>query len=314
MPLSCLFNVTSKFRKRRQQSRQMTFSVPVIVVGNITVGGTGKTPMVAHLVTELQARGFRVGVASRGYHGSINKPTLINHQHHASEVGDEPLLLFQQTHADIMVGPDRLEVIGALIERGAYDVLICDDGLQDYRFEHTVEIAMVDAERQFGNARLLPAGPLREPVTRVQWCDFVVTTGAPEANISHDHMQLKIDHACNMNVPDDKQPLTHWQGQKVHAVAAIANPQRFFNALRDAGLQVTPHAFPDHATFTHSELTFTDQKPVFMTAKDAVKCSQYTLDNTWYVPLQTQLPDDFMARLMACLKINSANYPGNTHG
>lgn len=314
MPLASLFSAARKLRKRRQQSRQITFSVPVIVVGNITVGGTGKTPMVAHLVAELQALGFRVGVASRGYHGSINKPTVINRQHRASEVGDEPLLLFQQTHADIMVGPDRLEVIGALIERGAYDVLICDDGLQDYRFEHTVEIAMVDAERQFGNARLLPAGPLREPVTRVQLCDFVVTTGAPVANISHDHIQMKIDHACNMNLPDDKQPLTHWQGKMVHAVAAIANPQRFFNALRDAGLQVTPHAFPDHAIFTHSDITFADQKPVFMTAKDAVKCSHYTLDNTWYVPLQTQLPDDFMARLMACFNNKCTIHSRNTHG
>ena len=286
-PLSCLFAAVSFIRKHKQQAKQIQFSAPIIVVGNITVGGTGKTPMVETLVKMFQENGYKVGVASRGYHGNADKPTLINQHHTANDVGDEPLLIYQKTQAHVIVGSDRLYVINELINNHQCDMVICDDGLQDYRFKHTIEIIMVDGERVFGNRQLLPAGPLRESIDRIQQADFVVATTKAIPAISSDCMKLNICDAVNM-LNDETVPLNQWKGKTVHAIAGIGNPQRFFNALKAKGLHVIEHEFADHASLEREDVIFSDQNSVFMTEKDAIKCSRYNLPDTWSVPGHTE--------------------------
>ncbi len=300
-PLSGVFAIISSLRKRQQTSQQILFNKPVIVVGNITVGGTGKTPMVIALASELHLQGYRVGVASRGYKRQSSDTLLVTQSHTVEDVGDEPLLIYQRTKVPVMVGSNRLSVIASLIEDHQCDLVICDDGLQDYRFKHEVEIVMVDGERVFGNKHLLPAGPLRENVKRIQHADFIVATGQLIPKISNDCMQLLIDSAVSL-LDDEICPLNQWQGKRVHAVAAIANPHRFFNALKQHGLDVIEHEYADHAMLNKENITFNDDDPVFMTEKDAVKCKQFNLSNTWYVPVNAELPKDFITRLLACLK------------
>lgn len=301
LPLSGIFSLASLIRKRKQQTKQIKFAHPVIVVGNITVGGTGKTPMVIVLANELQQHGYKVGVASRGYKSQASSPVLITEQHAVEEVGDEPLLIFHNTQTHVMVGNDRVSVIQTLMDEHHCDVVICDDGLQDYRFKHNVEIIMVDGERVFGNQQLLPAGPLREPVIRIQQADFIVASSKVVPAISSDSMKLNISEAINLTTGDSAS-LSQWHGSTVHAVAGIGNPQRFFNALRDQGLNVIEHEYPDHAHLNKQDLLFSDQKPVLMTEKDAVKCRHYHLNNTWYVPVQAVLPQDFITRVIEKLK------------
>ncbi len=297
-PLSCLFAAVSSIRKHKQTSQQIQFNVPIIIVGNVTVGGTGKTPMVVALIEALKKLDYKVGVASRGYQGNATQVTLVSKQHSSTDVGDEPLLIHHKTQAHVMVGSDRVEVIQTLINDHQCDLIICDDGLQDYRFKHDVEIIMVDGERVFGNQLLLPAGPLREPVERIQHADFVVPTGKTIPAISSDSMKLDIQHVYDINDKSNMQPLSQWQGQSVHALAAIGNPQRFFNALKAKGVNIIEHEYPDHASLKHTDVVFSDQLPVLMTEKDAVKCQSYNLTNTWVVPLETELPEDFIRRVV----------------
>lgn len=299
-PLSSLFNVVASIRKTRQLKQQFVFTKPIIIVGNITVGGTGKTPMVVALVNELKNKGFNVGVASRGYKSTASKPLLINQSHRVEEVGDEPILIYNNTDSHVMVGSDRLEVIRTLIEGHQCDLVICDDGLQDYRFKHDVEIIMVDGERGFGNQQLLPAGPLRENMQRLQSADFVVTTTKVIPAVSSDCMKLDMELVINL-VSGDAESLTIWQDRTVHAVAAIGNPQRFFNALRMIGLKVHEHEYPDHAGLQKHDIIFDDDYPVVMTEKDAVKCIRFNVNNAWYIPIKAIMPNDLVNRIVAKL-------------
>lgn len=300
-PFSAIFYVLSLIRKYKQRSSQIQFGVPVIIVGNITVGGTGKTPMVIALVTELLNRDYRVGVASRGYQGDTKSATLLNNSHSPTEVGDEPLLIFQRTQASVMVGPNRVEVIQSLISDHQCDVIICDDGLQDYRFKHDIEIIMVDGERIFGNQMLLPAGPLRESIKRLQSANFIVGTSKVIPAISSDCMKLHMETAVDIHNHAITKDLAEWRNETVHAVAGIGNPQRFFNALKAMGLNVIEHAYPDHILLSREDVSFSDQLSVLMTEKDAVKCQQYNLNNTWYIPVNTELPNGFIGRVLKLL-------------
>lgn len=296
-PLSILFALGSSLRKRKQQTNQIEFKVPIVVVGNITVGGTGKTPMVATLAVELSKQGYRIGIASRGYKRQSNKNLLVNTNHIASDVGDEPLLIFQKCAAKVMVGEDRVSVIQSLIEDHSCELIICDDGLQDYRFNHDLEIVMVDGERLFGNQQLLPAGPLREAIKRIQLADFVVATAKVVPALSQDYMKLHINQAINL-VDNSILSLQHWQGKVVHAIAGIANPERFFKALRLQGLNIIEHQHVDHAALHKKDISFNDHHPVLMTEKDAVKCKQFNLPNTWYIPVNVEFPEDFIPRVL----------------
>ncbi len=268
---------------------------PVVVVGNLTVGGTGKTPLVAWLAERLSRRGLSVGIVSRGYGRSFDEPHLVEPDSSWREVGDEPLLLRRRTGCLTMVGRERVAAARALAAHGV-DVIIADDGLQHLRLFRDCEIVVVDGSRGFGNGRLLPAGPLREPASRLLRADVTVLNGRPE------HRSLQKDGAAafvsmamvagNARRVDDgapEQPLELFRGQRAHAVAGIGNPTRFFRDLRERGIDVIEHSFPDHHPFVERDLEFGDQLPVLMTEKDAVKCREFAAPQLWYVPISAEL-------------------------
>jgi len=289
---------------RRGWLRQHALPVPVIVVGNITAGGTGKTPLTIALVQRLRAAGWKPGVASRGYgREQADTARWVQPDTPVALGGDEPVLIAWKTGVPVRVDADRVAAGKALIEAGC-DVIVCDDGLQHYRLARDIEIEVVDAQRRYGNGLPLPAGPLREPVSRVAGCDFrVVNLGAsaPDAvagqcGFGQWSMSLRIDSAQPL-AGGRLRPLSAFAGQRVHAVAGIAHPQRFFEMLRAAGLGVVPHAFGDHHAYQAQDLSFGSQLPVLMTEKDAVKCRDFANDWHFAVPLQAELPAAFWVAL-----------------
>ncbi len=282
---------------RRGLRRCVRLPVPVIVVGNISVGGTGKTPLTIALAAWLQARGHRPGVVSRGYGGTRREPQLLGADPDPLQVGDEPCLI----HAGgvpVAVGRERPAAAKLLLAAGC-DMLLADDGLQHYPLARDVEICVIDGVRRFGNRRLLPAGPLREPLGRLQRVDFRVCNGG-SAEPGEYPMQLCGDELVAVS-GDRRQTLAALRGQPVHAVAAIGNPQRFFDALRGHGLQVIEHAFTDHHRFVPEELDFGDHLPVLMTDKDAVKCRGFAQPHWWRLPVRANLPEAFYEALGKCL-------------
>jgi len=272
--------------------------VPVIVVGNISVGGTGKTPLTIALIEALRARGFNPGVISRGYGGSARGPVLVDASSDPRSAGDEACLVAQATRAPVAVGRDRGSAGRALLEAARCDVLIADDGLQHYKLCRDVEICVIDGERRFGNGRLLPAGPLREPASRAAAFGFRVCNGGV-AQADEVAMTLRGGNAVALIAPGRRRKLTDWLGQRVHAVAGIGNPARFFAGLRAAGLDIIEHAFADHFVYAPADLDFGDELPVLMTDKDAVKCTGFADARCWRLPVQAELPGDFFDAVAA---------------
>jgi tetraacyldisaccharide 4'-kinase len=274
--------------------------VPVVVVGNITVGGAGKTPLVIALVEALRARGFKPGVISRGYGGNASHATLIDAHSDPAVVGDEARLVFDAAQVPVAVGRDRIEAGRVLLESAHVNVIVADDGLQHYRLERDVEICVVDGERRYGNGRLLPAGPLREPLSRLASVTFRVCNGAM-AQTGEEPMRLSGGDAVGLDDPTQRRALSTFSGTRVHGVAGIGNPGRFFAQLRGAGIEVIEHAFADHHPFVAQDLEFDDDIPVFMTEKDAVKCRAFARPNQWQVPVRAELSarffDDVAKRL-----------------
>lgn len=267
--------------------------VPLIVVGNLTVGGTGKTPLVIALVTYLQQQGWKVGVVSRGYGGKApHYPFHVlptSNPHHS---GDEPLLIVKRTKCEVFVDPNRVRAIQALLAHSACDVIISDDGLQHLAMKHDIAIAVVDGIRRFGNGLLLPAGPLRESY-REHMASYlwVVTGGHPEAN--EWPMQLVPHDAYHIQSGEIK-AVKDFALQKVIALAGLGHPARFFNMLRDQGLYLVEQAFPDHHHYILSDFARMDKRlPWLITEKDAMKCQDLVSDNTWVVPVSADLPPDF---------------------
>lgn len=264
-------------------------ALPVIVVGNLTVGGVGKTPLVLALVQGLQALGRKPGIISRGYGGKARRALLVTPKSDPEWVGDEPLLMARRSGVPVAVAPYRIEAARLLEAAGEVDVLIADDGLQHYGLARDVEIVVTDGLRRLGNGRLLPAGPLREPVERGRAVDFrVVNGGFPEPGEIRMHLELADPISLDGRITC---PLGDFAGTKVHAVAGIGHPERFFKSLREAGLQIEPHPFPDHHPFLPDDLRFDDDLPVLMTEKDAVKCRPFAARNRWYVPARAVLPE-----------------------
>lgn len=272
---------------------------PVIVVGNLTVGGTGKTPLVAWLAQRLSERGLRVGIASRGHGGEARAPRIVGRDTDWREVGDEPLLLARRTGCPVVVSRDRVAAARALVEQGV-DVIVCDDGLQHRRLARDCEIVVLDGTRGFGNGRLLPAGPLREPATRLARAAAIVVNGEPgpraaaaleSSRVPVLRMELVPDAVRQVAGGEAPRPLESFRGAQVHAVAGIGNPARFFAQLRTYGLDVIEHAFPDHHPFAASDLVFGDTLPVLMTEKDAVKCRAFADPRLWYVPVSVRFGD-----------------------
>ncbi len=304
----CLLNAIKRWRDKRQQ---VTHTIPVIVVGNITVGGTGKTPLVIALVEILRQAGFKPAVVSRGFgrQGKDQQAIAVTANAAAAVVGDEPLLIVQRTDTPLYIHRQRNRAIEAVLQQHPEcNVIISDDGLQHYRMGRSLEIAVVDGSRQFGNGYCLPAGPLREVLKRLDACDFVVVN-AETAHNPYFAMRLQFEQLAQLRT-GQTQPLAQWWGKTVHAVTGIGNPQRFVATLEAAGLQVILHAYPDHHTFTGAELQFTDTLPVIMTEKDAVKCRQLhgldavVLARCWYLPITAVLDDDFINALLARLSNN----------
>ncbi len=305
-PLSWLFQAVAASRRRKAwEARNEALPVPVVVVGNITAGGTGKSPLTAWLVAELLSAGWRPVIISRGYGGkSPQYPALVSADSDPSEMGDEPVMLAQATGVPVVVDPIRRR--GALwaLDQELGDILVCDDGLQHYALPRDVELAVFDGARGAGNGAVIPVGPLREPVSRLSSVDFVVVNGGEfEAgqhldafnDIEHPEIHtMALEPSTLVNLKTGRaRPITDLQGQAVRAVAGIGNPGRFFDTLRNLGATVTEAPFPDHHSFKASDLTADAGQWVVMTAKDAVKCRSFAPDNAWVFSVQASLSDEF---------------------
>ncbi|HEX8778683.1 MAG TPA: tetraacyldisaccharide 4'-kinase [Rhodanobacter sp.] len=299
-PLAGLYGALGALRRvlyRAGLLRRVRLPVPVIVIGNLTAGGTGKTPLTIALGEALRARGFRPGVVSRGHGGRQRGPMLLEGTPDPTMVGDEPCLI-HASGVPVAVGRDRPAAAQRLVADGC-DLVIADDGLQHYRLARDVEICVIDGGRRFGNGRLLPAGPLREPLRRLSRVDLRVCNGdTPQAG--EYPMRLAGGDAATLDGVR-RQPLADFTGRRVHAVAGIGNPARFFASLRDAGIEVVEHAFPDHHAFVASDLAFGDELPVLMTDKDAVKCAGFAQPHWWRVPVRAELPMEFFDAVLARL-------------
>lgn len=298
LPLSGLYWLITTSRRllyRAGVLRVRHASVPVIVVGNITAGGTGKTPTVIWLARELRARGFSPGIVSRGYGGSKSaSPMRVDSDSDAQLVGDEPVLLARRSDCPVAVDANRVRAAAMLVDDGV-DIIITDDGLQHYRLGRDYEICVIDGTRGLGNRWLLPAGPLRELPDRLEDVDQLLVNGAMRPNnemsvaeLNAVEFDLVATEASRLNGSLTR-PIERFAGTTVHAVAGIGNPSRFFELLRALDIQVIEHSFTDHAVLNVKELDFGDDFEVFMTEKDAVKLGRRINDKFWYVPVELQM-------------------------
>jgi tetraacyldisaccharide 4'-kinase len=287
-----------------------TMPVPVIIVGNITVGGTGKTPLAIWLVTQLKGKGFKPGIISRGYRGKVGSiPVKASADSDPNIVGDEAVLMAKRGDCPVVVHPDRVAAARAIIELGV-DVIVADDGLQHFRLARDFEIVVIDGTRGFGNGHLLPAGPLREPTSRLHTVDEVLVQqyGDDYAKFlrrAADWHPSKFDlQASSISSLDESKVMEigMFAGQTVHAVAGIGNPERFFRLLESHDIEVIRHPLPDHADIVQSDLEFDDDLAVIMTEKDAVKClSLLDTINCWYVPVNIHFRDSAGEALLKSL-------------
>ncbi len=301
LPLSLLYGAVVLGRRlayRTGLRRTARFPVPVIVVGNVTAGGTGKTPLVIWLARHLRARGWRPGIVSRGYGGRARHwPQQVRPDSDPVAVGDEAVLLARRTGCPMCVGPDRVAAVEALLEHTDCNLVLSDDGLQHLAMGRDLEIAVVDGSRGLGNGWLLPAGPLREPAGRLRRVDLVASSGAwrPEVPV------LSVSGARVVSLLRGPEAGAHAleeaAGERVHAVAGIGNPDRFFDLLRRHGLEVIPHPFPDHHRFRARDLEFSPRLPVLMTEKDAVKCRRFARPDHWVVEIDVEPDETFVHNL-----------------
>lgn len=299
-PLSGLYGAVVAVRRHayaRGWLRSVRVAVPVVVIGNVSVGGNGKTPLTAYTARCLCQRGLRVGIVSRGYGGQAEHyPLTVTQDVSAAQAGDEPVLLAARGDATVVVDPVRVRGAQALVAEHDVDVIIADDGLQHYALQRDVEIVVVDAERGHGNGWLLPAGPLREPRRRIDEADVVLYNGASGDFTVVPEAARRIDGGGRAET------LASFAGQRVHAVAGIGAPQRFFDMLRGYGMMVFEHAFADHHAFTAADIDFNDDKPVVMTEKDAVKCRAWVDRRHWFVPVDVRFESAGQQRLEAALE------------
>lgn len=300
-PLGWIYRTAAVLRRalyRRGVLRVIDPGVPVVVAGNITVGGTGKTPCIVWLAEALQQRGLGVGIVTRGYGGRAGKwPQWVTRDSDPGQVGDEPVLLAQRTASPVAAGPDRVAAAKFLLDRGKVDVLLADDGLQHYRLGRRFEIGVVDGRRGLGNGWCLPAGPLREPPGRLDAVDAIVVN-------SGDWGQGDVYRAALLPVRVVRladgmtRKLDGFTGSEVHAVAGIGHPERFFALLERSGISVDPRPLTDHATIREADLRFDDAAPVLITEKDAVKCRSFAPQNVWAVIVDLAFEGDDGNRLM----------------
>jgi tetraacyldisaccharide 4'-kinase len=304
VPLSVVFASAVALRRTLYRGGLLgseRLAVPIVVVGNITVGGSGKTPLTIALAQALAERGWRPGIVSRGYGGADGSPRVVESGSTPDEVGDEPVLL-ARTGLPVWVGRNRSAAARSLLAaHRECNVIIADDGLQHYAMARTVEIAVVDAGRSLGNGFMLPAGPLREPASRLDEVDAVVrlmsTPGSPPTRISarQSTMVFSGDSFVRVDAPAIVATAASFRKPGVHALAGIGNPQRFFDHLRSLGIDATCHAFPDHYRFTPADLALAEATAILMTEKDAVKCEGFADDRCWALPVSATVEPALLA-------------------
>jgi tetraacyldisaccharide 4'-kinase len=296
-PLGTLYGALAALRRRAYRAGWLETrraARPVVVVGNLTVGGSGKTPLTAWLAARLADRGIRAGIVSRGYGGTAAGPLRVRPDTDPAVAGDEPVLLARRARVPVAIAADR--AAAAALIAPEVDLLLADDGLQHYRLARELEIAVVDGERRFGNGRLLPAGPLREPPARLGSVDFVVVNGG---TAGHGEIAMALEPTALVALGSGaRQPLEAFAGRQVHAVAAIGHPKRFFATLRAAGLEPIEHPFPDHARLGAADLRFGDGLPVLMTEKDAVKCAGLALGEAYWLEVSVRIAPADAERLL----------------
>lgn len=292
LPFSWLYGAITLLRRFAYQKgwfASWKAPVPVVIVGNLTAGGNGKTPVVIWLVEQLIQQGFKPGVVSRGYGGkSDHYPLLLTSETLPSMAGDEPVLIHHRTGAPVAVAPNRRDAVKALLAQYELDVIITDDGLQHYALQRNYEIVVIDGQRRFGNGWWLPAGPMRERAGRLNSVDAIIVNGGVSQG-DEIGMSLEGDIAVNLKT-GEKKPVQ--QIKKAVAIAGIGHPPRFFNSLHTKGIElITTKAFSDHSDYSAQELQdlTPDLDPLIMTEKDAVKCQHFAQDNWWYLPVSAKL-------------------------
>ena len=309
LPLSWLFRCVVACRRAAYRSgllRRVRLARPVVVIGNVTVGGTGKTPFTIWLAEQLQAKGVQVGIVLRGYGGtSTHWPRDVNSDSSPQEVGDEAVLLASRTAAIVVAGPDRVAAAQRAIERGA-GIVLSDDGLQHYRLARDREIVVIDGRRGVGNRRLLPAGPLREPVRRLAEADLRVVSWRDGSARPISPVDATIQACARLAtatalIDGETRPLEAFKGTRVHAIAGIGHPQEFFSALEQLGIEVARHPLPDHARLSAEDIRFADELPVLMTEKDAVKCVCVADRRHWAVRMDVMVSEQDAAAVHAML-------------
>ena len=306
VPLSWLFRAISRLRRIVLQWRfqGQSYAMPVVVIGNISLGGSGKTPLIIALAKALSERGYSVGVVSRGYGGaSAQYPLVVRPDTPVSQSGDEPLLVAKKLGCPVVVDPNRGRAVEKLVESFSCDLILSDDGLQHYRLHRDVEIAVVDGRRRFGNGYTLPAGPLRESPRRLKEVDFIIQNGGivepddPGTYI----VQLETSGLRRFG-SSELIGFDQWvESTNIHAVAAIGHPERFFESLRQMGFKVDSEPKNDHQTLTARDIGFDDDLPVVITAKDAVKYQDLVPDNLWVLEVEMALDNEFVSSLIDCV-------------
>jgi tetraacyldisaccharide 4'-kinase len=299
-PLEILFRCLVALRKGLYQQGILASYrpvKPVVVVGNITLGGTGKTPVVIALVEALQALGIQPGVVSRGYGGSAARyPYVVTDTSTVADCGDEPLLIYRRTGCPCVVAPSRPDAVCTLLEQYAIDVVLSDDGLQHYALCRDLEVAIVDAQAGYGNGFCLPAGPLREPVSRLQSVDYVLSRGSDDPACG---VRYEPDCLVNLATGEERAASPESIGKSVYAVAGIGQPAQFFRTMEALGFQLEQQVFPDHYAYRQADFSELGDKPILMTEKDAVKCKEFASDNAWYLRINACLPQALTEAVVA---------------
>jgi len=310
MPLSLLFAAIVGARRalfRRKFFRTTRLSCPVLVVGNLSVGGTGKTPLVCWLVERLKAEGWAPGIVTRGYGGSERAPQIIDASADPRSFGDESVMMARRAGVPVAVGRDRSAAAQLLIDAGR-NVIVSDDGMQHYALERDCEIVVVDGDRRFGNGWVLPGGPLREPIGRLKTADAIVVNGG--GGLLAGALVMMVDGVEAVSATGgERRPVADFTGHSVHAVAGIGNPDRFFNMLRSHGVQVSGRALDDHIEITREMIEFGDDSVVLMTEKDAVKCKDVADARHWYVPVVAEFSPADSNALMQIVRRGVAGPP-----
>lgn len=305
-PFEMIFRCCAALRRemyRLNLLKVTKFPVPVIVVGNIYIGGTGKTPVVIALVEALKQAGYHPGVVSRGYKAKCDFfPHIVSVNDPASMVGDEPLVIARRTQSPVVIAPKRVHAVATLLENfPSCNVIVTDDGLQHYALHRDIEMAVLDADRHFGNGFCLPAGPLREPVSRLKTVDYVITNGVTEYENTF-KITIKPHELINCLDPNKRESVDFFKKRLVHAVSGIGSPQRFYQTLQSLGLIFSENTFADHHSYVKEDFDHLKDNPIIMTEKDAVKCQGFATESMWYLPITAEIPKELLDHLFVDLK------------